>query len=225
MEQNNRTISEFTRILPTTKGYNIKEDKRLLIPFIEAGWIGFTNQDREIIVHPKYSMYYGECYNDTDLIKVAEHYLYTIPQDRKNIKKDLKLLFGVINSKGEELIPLIYTSMYGPREGSSLYVVQNTNHCQGAIDSHNNVIIPFGKYAQMWGFYKGFAKVKAVVDYNASIPIYKFGVIDETGEEIIPIEYDEVWSFYDNNWYATRLRKGNKQYNFFFEDKEIKPYD
>lgn len=214
------TITDLSKILIPSKDYNLQSDERLLIPYIKGGYIGFVTPNGEMVTCAKYAMYYGECHKDTDLIKVAKWYLYGTPEDKTNLKNNLKLLFGIINSKGEEIIPLQYTSLCEPLKSSKLYSVQNRSHNWGAIDVNNKIVIPFGKYAHIWGFDRGFAKVKKVINGKE-----KFGIIDETGEEVVPVEYDNIWSFYNTNWFAPQMTKDGKKYNFFFKGKRIEPYD
>lgn len=84
-------------------------NNRLLVPFTCKDKIGFLNATMDkVVVVPQYSMYYGECYTDEDYIivskisnKIAEDEqskgVYTIVSQP---------LYGLINYKGEELIPV-----------------------------------------------------------------------------------------------------------------------
>ena len=64
--------SQYTRYLVPADSYEINGDKRLLIPFTDGDKIGFINRMGEIVVKPRYAICYGECYDETDFIRVAE---------------------------------------------------------------------------------------------------------------------------------------------------------
>lgn len=70
----------------------IDRDRRLLIPYTLEGKIGFINRRREVVVEPKYAMYYGDCYEMGDYIKV----------------EDFNHSFGILNYRGKEILPLGY---------------------------------------------------------------------------------------------------------------------
>ena len=37
----------------------------------------------------------------------------------------------------------------------------------------------------------------------------KWGLIDENGKEVLPVEYDNIWTFYGKNRTTTRVEKDN----------------
>lgn len=86
-------VDKDTKILLPATTYHIESDTRLLIPFTCGERIGFVNRNREVIVHPKYSMYYGEIYNETDCMKVA-------------------IKWGIINAHGEEILSVEYCNIW-----------------------------------------------------------------------------------------------------------------
>ncbi len=46
----------------------------------------------------------------------------------------------------------------------------------------------------------------------------KWGIINERGEEVLPLEYDEVWNFFGKNRYSTRVVKNGKNTEVYFHD-------
>ncbi len=44
----------------------------------------------------------------------------------------------------------------------------------------------------------------------------KWGIINELGEEILPIEYDEIWNFYDKSRHSVRVVKESIAKEFKF---------
>ena len=61
-------INKYTKVLVPASSYSLKNDTRLLIPFTSGEKVGFINKQGEIIVSPKYTMYYGEAYSEGDYI-------------------------------------------------------------------------------------------------------------------------------------------------------------
>lgn len=97
---------------------------------------------------------------------------------------------------------------------SSLTVVQDDLYRWGAIDADGNTVIPFGKYAWIDGFQNGLAKVISHKDTTGPMfvstvnletgetddaKIAAQGIINEAGEEVLPLEYS-VWKFYGKNF-------------------------
>lgn len=113
---------------------------------------------------------------------------------------------------------------------SSLIVVQDNNYKWGAIDEDGNVIIPFGKYAWIDGFQNGLAKVighndntspNVVAVYDSDFNktdkrIAEQGIINESGEEVLPLEYI-VWKFYGKDFPTIKYFKGDEKYTATFE--------
>ena len=46
----------------------------------------------------------------------------------------------------------------------------------------------------------------------------KWGIINEKGEEVLPVIYDEVWSFYGKNRYSTKVVKDGIESDIYFHD-------
>lgn len=44
----------------------------------------------------------------------------------------------------------------------------------------------------------------------------KWGIIDENGVEVLPVEYDEVWNFYKKGRNSTKVIKNGKEQEFYF---------
>lgn len=91
------TVNKDTKIIVSGTSYDFKSDKRLLIPFTEDDKIGFINQSREVVVEAKYNMYYGECYNTSDVIKVTVPYSYGFQRSGDKVAIYTKNLYGLVN--------------------------------------------------------------------------------------------------------------------------------
>lgn len=91
------------------------------------------------------------------------------------------------------------------------------------IDDDNNIIVPFGKYDFIDGFEKGYARVKHSIIYSftsPSVPRGKdlWGLINQKGEEVLPVIYDDIWNFYGRDEWTTKvvLDGENKVFNLYF---------
>lgn len=92
-----------TKILLPAENYNLKEDKRLLIPYTNGRDIGFVNRQGEIVVQAKYSTYYGDYYDLRDFIVVEQPRIQWRAFNKAN---NVHFLKGIIDFKGEEIFPL-----------------------------------------------------------------------------------------------------------------------
>lgn len=109
--------------------------------------------------------------------------------------KDLQIfqennLFGAKNQTGEIIIPPQYIEMQPFSCGLSL--VRNSNYQYAYINTTNKQVIPFGKY--LWcdpQFTCGFARV---MEYHYLKDEKKWGIIDTSGNVIVPLEYDKIWT-------------------------------
>lgn len=112
-----------------------------------------------------------------------------------------------------------YRKIYEPIN-SSLYSVQNKDFKWGVIDEDENIIIPFGKYQWIDGFQNGLAKVASHEDNECGtwIPVLcevvaKQGIINELGEEVLPLEYD-IWKFYGKDFDTIKVIKNDKTFYY-----------
>lgn len=109
-----------------------------------------------------------------------------------------------------------YRKIYEPIN-STLFSVQNKDSQWGVIDENENIIIPFGKYRWIDGFRNGLAKVVSLDDTECGTwePVLdeivaKQGIINENGEEVLPLEY-KVYKFYNKSYqYITLEKDGEK---------------
>ena len=99
------------------------------------------------------------------------------------------------------------------KEGCGLRTILKDGHYY-VVDHNNNYIVPPGKYDYIDGFDKcGLARVKidGKEDLNDSekSTYDKWGLIDSKGDEVLPLEYSEIWSFYNKNRKSTKVWKGD----------------
>lgn len=195
-------IHKHTKVLVPAIDYNVNEDKRLLIPFTSGEHIGFMNHDMEIVVDPKYIMYYGDCYSERDYIKVAVAHHYGYPIVNNNVSVYSRPVFGLINYQGKIIIePQNYSLISSKKGNTVLFTIQREDYSYGVININGEEIIPFGKYHWIDGFYRGFARVKKGGVSNGNVGNEnKWGVINESGEEVVPCIYSNIWNFYEKDY-------------------------
>ena len=91
-------------------------------------------------------------------------------------------LYGFINLKGEEQIPVEYDYIYSFENNIT---IAKKDGRYGAIDMNNKEVIPFNlPYVDVRGFRDGRASVKDDAD--------QWGVINTKGELIVPCENDTI---------------------------------
>ena len=52
----------------------------------------------------------------------------------------------------------------------------------------------------------------------------KWGIINEQGEEVLPLEYDEVWNFYGKNRKSTYVEKNKQAWDFILSNCSLIPH-
>ncbi len=109
-------------------------------------------------------------------------------------------------------------------------VVQNDKFLYGVTDNDGKVIVPFGKYGWISGFDHGLARVKSIfgqvgIDLETgAVENPKWGIIDMQGNEVLPVEYDEVWNFLGKGRNSTRVIKDDQSFDFFFDGLELRSF-
>lgn len=207
-------INQYTKILVSASSYKLEEDARLLIPFTSGDKIGFINKEGTVVVRPQYTMYYGDCYVESDYIRVAVDNLYGFIRSGGKVATYKRPMYGLINSKGETIIePLLYS--LAPAIGNKeLYTVQNKNGQYAVIKIDGTEVVPFGKYNWIDGFDNGLARVKIGSMTNGQKENEnKWGLIDESGNEVLSVEYDNIWSFYNKKRTTTKVVKDGAAQN------------
>lgn len=117
---------------------------------------------------------------------------------------------------------------------STLYSVQNNDYKWGVVDDNGNVVVEFGKYAWIDGFQNGLAKVIGHndnmspnkdstllmcgfedVDATDMPKRYEQGIINEAGEEVLPLDYN-IWKFYGKDYPTIIAIKEGIKYKLTF---------
>ena len=117
------------------------------------------------------------------------------------------------------------------KQFGNIVLKETDNYKWGVEDLNGNIIVPYGKYAWIDGFENGLARVRTEKKNKVSnLKVYgvktnsnnednnehseKWGLIDETGKEVLPLEYGEIWNFKGKGRNTTRVVKDGVDYDF-----------
>lgn len=212
-------VNQYTKFLVPASSYNMQDDDRLLISFTSGDKIGFINKEGYIVVKPQFTMYYGDCYDESDNIRVAIDNLYGFPRSGGKVATYKRPMYGLINYKGETIFEPSFYSLIPAIGNKKLYTVQDKNLGYAVLNIDGTEVVPYGKYNYIDGFDKGLARVKiGNVTNGQKENGNKWGLINENGDEVLPIEYDDMWSFYGKNRATVRVVKGDVAQNIVLSE-------
>ena len=167
----------------------LKNEELYLLPIIKDGKIGMINHNAEIVIDAIYDRISTNCFSEDDYLCVW--------QGKK---------CGIINTKGQEILPIEYDHIAIGQECDIFTVDKNYKHA--VVNAQNEYIVEPGVYDWIGGFRQGFARVK--VNGNSKdifIGGDKWGIINEKGEVVLPIEYNSIWGFYKKTYPTIVLEK------------------
>ena len=204
------SVDQYTKFLVPASSYNMQDDNRLLIPFTSGDKIGFVDKEGAIVVKPQFTMYYGDCYDESDNIRVAIDDLYGFPRSGGRVATYKRPMYGLINYKGETIFEPSFYSLIPAIGNKNLYTVQDKNLEYAVLNTDGTEVVPFGKYSWIDGFNKGLARVRnGNVTNGQNENGNKWGLIDENDKEVLPLDYDNIWNFYGKQRVTTKVIKGN----------------
>ncbi len=176
--------------------YYAKEDVFVVSNFDES--IFLINSKGEKISNDEYFSYN---YISDDIIIVSK-------------AVDLSVLFGVVDINGNEIIPFEYG--YIDWLGNDKFSFSNEiDGKRGIIDIDKNVMIE-PTYDNIFAYSEGFA----VVSNNEYFYQAKFGCINENGELIVPVIYENMDSFKDG-FAKICVDEGDRHYGYINTKGEI----
>ena len=198
------------RIIVDAKDYNLQNDKRLLIPFVEVRrkakiYIpqkGMLNKGGEIVVEPKYDVVVGDCFAEDDLLVMGKYY-------QEDGNPYIFCHYDIYTGKGDMLISDVVDFVLSTdRKIATVFVNSEYEYGWGVINSKNEWIIPPGKYDWVSGFNKGHARVKSGSETNGhEDAIVLWGIVNSDGLEVVPLKYHNIHNFYDSDYDSIKVEK------------------
>lgn len=233
----NHRYNSSVNILINFKKYSYTEEKRFLIPFSttkiingkEIPKIGLIRHrsilsphNFTIIAEPQFDFVIGDCYSENDILivgNVAPHFWFFDDRNPKDIQYSYKAYNGTGSCIASNFhsYKLSTDNKYITIEKEGFNVVRNL----GGL-----ILPPNHNYSWIDGFHKGFARVKKKdrITYGKNDSEAKWGIINGEGELILPLEYDEILSFYDKDCDSiTVVKDGEKEKISFEELKKLPP--
>lgn len=122
--------------------------------------------------------------------------------------------WAVIDNNGNIIVPF---GKYGWIDGfdSGLARVRTSGDSGRAGDTKGMVI---GLDTESPVIIEGKDNIQNYIDNDRIIhpeKYAKWGIINERGEEVLPVTYDDVWKFFGKNRYSTKVEKDGKMTEFF----------
>ena len=137
-------------------------------------------------------------------------YEYGLPFNLGQARIQKNGLYGIIDIKGNEVVPPIYKSIGKIENGYA--VISNQKYKKGLIDYDGNLVIPCQ--------YERLKRIKKD-RWEFSSKYGKYGIIDSKNKIIIPDEYDEI----EDKTYLFKVRKGEYYGIYNNEGKQIVPVE
>lgn len=212
-----------THILVPRLNYDLKQDKRYLVPFLSGTQIGFVNTEGVIVIKSQFSYVLDDFYHEKSLVRVGEVYAKSYSRKTSEPATYLYKRFGLLKSDGNFLIPMEYEGIEMPICSNAI-TLRSMSKGYAVIDFNGNFLIPFGVYNYIDGFDRGFARIKICKTTNGLIDSdSRWGIISDTGKTVLQPIYKSIWNFYNKaRGYTNVVAEDNTSYEFHFNDGTLK---
>lgn len=218
-----KQIDYNTKILVDRSNYEIKNDHRFLLPFVQDTKFGFVNKDLEIIIPALYQFVLDDFYNEKSLVRVGETYCVGFNSKTSKSAVYLRKRYGLLKSNGELLLPMEYENITMPVLSNRI-VLHSYKRGYAVIDFKGFFKVPFGKYNYIDGYDNGIARIKIEKTTNGlQESDVKWGIIDENGNEILKPIYKNIWNFYNKALQFTRVESDENIFEFHFANRQLMP--
>lgn len=201
------------KIIINLKDYKISQEKRLLIPFIaknnrvfQQNKMGLLNRNGYMVCEPLYDIILDDCFSDEDIIRVGKLFPYGYSNSNGNVSSYVRYKYKAMTTNGDFITDMDFDSIMVSTDKKYI-TVQDRKKGYAVFDRKGNEIISFGKYSWIDGFDLNLARVNNLVSPDSIER--KWGIINITGEEVLPLEYSEIWNFYGKNRDTTRVIKNH----------------
>lgn len=130
-----------------------------------------------------------------------------------------------MNASGLLRLPVVYEGLVKPYYGDGkTYTARSLEKGYAVFSEDGSIVIPFSRYDYIDGFDGGFARVKKGQPGSLEHPDDKWGIIDESGNEVVPLEYDHIEPFYQKNLEFCIVEKPGLRQEFNLRDGKLR-YD
>lgn len=210
-------------IIVDSKNYNLQNDDRLLVPFVEirkgldfyVHKQGLLNRDGNIVVEPKYDFVVGDCFAEDELIVLGEYF-----QEADN--PHVFCRYDIYSGEGELVFGgVLDFVMSTDRKLVTIFVNSEYEYGWGVASCKNSYLIRPGKYDWISGFHKGYARIKKGKETNGNADAdVLWGIVNEEGLDVIPPSYHNIYNFYNKDYDSIRVQKekdGSFEYITFKE--------
>lgn len=206
-------LNKDAKILLSASEHCFEKDRRYLIPFVQGSLIGFINKDKEVVIPAKFEIVLDDFDYKSSLVRVGKYVPVTLTDERGHKTTYLYKRYGLMDEKGNMVLPIEFESIAKPHFAyDETYTVRSLKKGYAVFGCSGEEIVPFGKYDYIDGFEEKLARVKIGSKGSLSREGDKWGLIDESGKEILPVEYSRIDQFYLKDVRYTVIEKdGIKQ--------------
>lgn len=123
--------------------------------------------------------------------------------------------WGVIDKNGNIIVPF---GKYGWIDGFDSGLARVRSHGHSGRVGNAILII---KDLENWDVVEGKDNIQRYHDeerLKKPQNYAKWGIINEAGEEVLPVEYDDVWNFLGKDRISTKVVKNGVEFDIFFHD-------
>lgn len=218
-------IDNKTRIIVSSYSHDFENDRRYLIPFINGSLIGFINKEKEIILPAKYEIVLDDFDYDFSLVRIGGYFPVTITDNNGKTHTYLHKRYGLMNASGQLILPVVYEGLNKPYYGDgNTYTARSLEKGYAVFSEDGSIVIPFGRYDYIDGFDGGFARVKKGRSGSLEHPDDRWGIIDKSGNEVVPLDYIHIQPFYQKNLEFCIVEKPGLRQEFNLRDGRLQ-YD
>lgn len=183
--------------------------------FVRLDRWGVVNNNGDIIIRPRFDGITIKRTGASCMIIVAQVKPHAFERKSAAPAVTWKYLYGLYDAKGKELFPIEYNSIL-VSDNLEYITLKNDTYAYGVFRPDGSEVIPFGKYSYVDGFWKGFARVKS----NDL-----WGIVDETGNIVLPIEYTAIWNFYGKDYTTIFVEKDDIKQHVCFSELRSKSFN
>ncbi len=214
------------QIVVKARDYDFGRDTRLLIPFIaylnksgKRNKMGLINKDGRVVVEPIFDIILDECHSSSDIVRVGTLFPFSYQCSNGNVDAHVRYKYRAVNSKGDFLLGDMDFDGILPSVEKLLLTVHDREKGYAVYDTAGNEIVPFGRYSWIDGFDHGLARAKQGKVSNAVInDTNRWGLINDRGEEVLPLEYNNIWNFFNKGRSSTKVFKDGVESIIYFKD-------